>query len=153
MSRRSNTGLAVFFFLNSYVTVVAQETVKDTVRTETGIEGVSIRANTNKKSETALLQEQKKAIIQKQSVGSEEISRKGISNLEQGLTKITGINTVESRGLFVRGLEERYNTLLVNGLGTPSNNPFQKIIELKQFPTDIVAKFDVFKTYNANLYG
>ena len=39
-------------------------------------------------------------------MGAEEISRKGISNVEQGLTKVTGINSVEGRGLFVRGLEE-----------------------------------------------
>jgi hypothetical protein len=52
-----------------------------------------LRGNTNKKSESAILGEQRKAIVQKQSIGAEEISRKGISNLEQGLTKITGINT------------------------------------------------------------
>ncbi len=135
--------------------IFSQVTKTDSTKTkaEKVIEGVQLRGNTNKKSESAILGEQRKAIVQKQSIGAEEISRKGISNLEQGLTKITGINTVESRGLFVRGLEERYNSLLVNGLATPSNNPFQKIIELKQFPTDIVGKFDVYKTYNANLYG
>ena len=86
-------------------------------------------------------------------MGAEEISRKGISNIEQGLTKITGINTVEGRGLFVRGLEERYNYLLINGLGSPSNNPFQKIIALKQFPTDVVGKLNIYKTFNSNLYA
>lgn len=146
--------LAVLFLFTSGNLFFSQETKKDTVRAkEKSIEGVQLKGANNKKTENAILGEQRKAIIQKQSIGAEEISRKGISNLEQGLTKITGINTVESRGLFVRGLEERYNSLLVNGLATPSNNPFQKIIELKQFPTDIVGKFDVYKTYNANLYG
>lgn len=86
-------------------------------------------------------------------MGAEEISRKGISNVEQGLTKVTGINSVEGRGLFVRGLEERYSYLLINGLGSPSNNPFQKIIALKQFPTDVVGKLNIYKTFNADLYG
>ena len=147
--------LAALFLMASQQMIFSQVTKTDSTKTkaEKVIEGVQLRGNTNKKSESAILGEQRKAIVQKQSIGAEEISRKGISNLEQGLTKITGINTVESRGLFVRGLEERYNSLLVNGLATPSNNPFQKIIELKQFPTDIVGKFDVYKTYNANLYG
>lgn len=146
--------LAVLFLFTGTHLMFSQETKKDTVKAkEKSIEGVQLKGANNKKTETAILGEQRKAIVQKQSIGAEEISRKGISNLEQGLTKITGINTVESRGLFVRGLEERYNSLLVNGLATPSNNPFQKIIELKQFPTDIVGKFDVYKTYNANLYG
>lgn len=146
--------LAVLFLFTSGHLVFSQQTKKDSIRAkEKNIEGIQLKGANNKKTETAILGEQRRAIIQKQSIGAEEISRKGISNLEQGLTKITGINTVESRGLFVRGLEERYNSLLVNGLATPSNNPFQKIIELKQFPTDIVGKFDVYKTYNANLFG
>ncbi len=146
--------LAVLFLFTGNYLMFSQEIKKDTVKAkEKNIEGVQLKSANNKKTESAILGEQRKAIVQKQSIGAEEISRKGISNLEQGLTKITGINTVESRGLFVRGLEERYNSLLVNGMATPSNNPFQKIIELKQFPTDIVGKFDVYKTYNANLFG
>ncbi|NHW59224.1 Plug domain-containing protein, partial [Escherichia coli] len=97
-------------------------------------DGVQLKATINKKTETAVLQAVKKSSVQVQAMGSEEISRKGISNVEQSLTKITGVNTVEGKGLFVRGLEERYNTLLINGLGSPSNNPFLKIIALKQFP-------------------
>lgn len=150
MNTRKITLGALFFLGTSTTLLFAQEKKKET---EKDIEEVSIKATSNKKTETAILQDQKKAIIQKQSIGAEEISRKGISNIEQGLTKMTGITTVASRGIFVRGLEERYNTLLVNGLATPSNNPFQKIIALKQFPTDIVGKLDVYKTFNADLYG
>ncbi|MDH6250533.1 outer membrane receptor protein involved in Fe transport [Chryseobacterium sp. H1D6B] len=143
--------VAVIFLSGSLF--YAQEIRQDTVKKEKRIEGVVIQGNSNKKTETAVLGEQKKAIIQKQAVSAEEISRKGISNVEQGLTKVTGITTVEGRGLFVRGLEERYNYLLINGLGSPSNNPFQKIIALKQFPTDVVGKLNIYKTFNSNLYG
>lgn len=143
--------IAVLFLSGSVF--YAQETKRDTLAKEKKIEGVVIQGSSNKKTETAVLGEQKKAIIQKQAVSAEEISRKGISNVEQGLTKVTGITTVEGRGLFVRGLEERYNYLLINGLGSPSNNPFQKIIALKQFPTDVVGKLNIYKTFNSNLYG
>lgn len=143
--------IAVLFLSGSVF--YAQEIKQDTVKKENKIDGVVIQGSSNKKTETAVLGEQKKAIIQKQAVSAEEISRKGISNVEQGLTKVTGITTVEGRGLFVRGLEERYNYLLINGLGSPSNNPFQKIIALKQFPTDVVGKLNIYKTFNSNLYG
>ncbi len=143
--------IAVLFLSGSMF--YAQETKQDTIIKEKKIDGVVIQGSSNKKTETAVLGEQRKAIIQKQAVSAEEISRKGISNVEQGLTKVTGITTVEGRGLFVRGLEERYNYLLINGLGSPSNNPFQKIIALKQFPTDVVGKLNIYKTFNSNLYG
>ena len=107
----------------------------------------------SKETEQALLQEQQKAVEIKQSIGAQEMSRKGVSDVESGLTKVTGITKVESRGLFVRGLEDRYNNLLVNGLAVPSNSPFKKIIPLDLFPTDIVGYMDIFKTFNPNIYG
>jgi outer membrane receptor protein involved in Fe transport len=140
-------------FLCMPMSLLLAQNTQDTLKGEKKIDEVKIIGNTNKKTEAAVLGEQKKSIIQKQAVSAEEISRKGVSNVEQGLTKVTGITTVEGRGLFVRGLEERYNYLLINGLGSPSNNPFQKIIALKQFPTDVVGKLNIYKTFNSNLYG
>ncbi|POS01217.1 outer membrane receptor protein involved in Fe transport [Flavobacterium croceum DSM 17960] len=107
----------------------------------------------SREKETALLTEQKKAVEIKQSIGAQELSRKGVSDVEEGLTKITGITKVDGRGLFVRGLEDRYNNLLINDLAVPSNNPFKKIIALDLFPTDIVSVLETYKTFNSNLYG
>lgn len=117
------------------------------------METIVLETAVSKETETALLQEQQKAVEIKQSIGAQEMSRKGISDVEEGLTKITGITKVESRGLFIRGLEDRYNSLLVNGLAVPSNSPFKKITPLDLFPSDIVGYMDVFKTFNPNLFG
>lgn len=117
------------------------------------LKDVVIQNTVNREKETALLMEQKKAVEIKQSIGAQEMARKGVSNVEQGLTKITGISKVGSRGIFVRGLEDRYNNLLVNGLAVPSNNPYRKIIPLDMFSTDIVSVIDVYKTFNSNISG
>jgi len=117
------------------------------------LQDVVIQNTTSREKETALLLEQKKAVEIKQSIGAQEMSRKGINSVEEGLTKITGISKVESKGLFIRGLEDRYNNLLVNGLAVPSNSPFKKIIPLDQFPTDVVGYMDVYKTFNPDIYG
>jgi outer membrane receptor protein involved in Fe transport len=138
------------------ITVVANETTtidKEMGSTSVAIEDVIIEREVSRERETALLAEQQNAVEIKQAIGAQELSRKGIGDVEEGLTKITGITKVGSRGLFVRGLEDRYNNLLINDLAVPSNNPFQKIIPLDLFPTDIVAVVDVFKTFNANIYG
>lgn len=117
------------------------------------IEEVVVKVSVKKTTETALLKEQQKAVEMKQSIGSQEMERKGISDVEEGLTKVTGITKAESRGLFVRGLENRYNNLLINDLQAPSNSPFKKIIPLDLFPTDIVGVLGVFKTFNPNIPG
>jgi len=114
---------------------------------------VQVKGVAGKESETALLSLQKNAIEIKQGIGIQELSRKGVSDVEEGLTKITGITKVDGRGLFVRGLEDRYNNLLINGLAVPSNNPFKKIIPLDLFPTDIVSVLETYKTFNSGLYG
>lgn len=138
------------------VTAKANETV--TINRVLGsggykLEDVVVQKVSNREKETALLQEQKKAVEIKQSIGAQEMSRKGVSDVEEGLTKITGISKVDSRGIFVRGLEDRYNNLLINNLAAPTNNPFKKIIPLDIFSTDIVGVIDVFKTFNPNIYG
>lgn len=117
------------------------------------LKDVVIQNTVSREKETALLMEQKKAVEIKQSIGAQELSRKGVSDVEEGLTKITGITKVGSRGLFVRGLEDRYNNLLINDLAAPTNNPYKKIIPLDLFPTDIVSVIDVYKTFNPNIYG
>ncbi|MCC9061975.1 TonB-dependent receptor [Flavobacterium piscisymbiosum] len=117
------------------------------------LKDVVVKSTASKEKETALLLEQKNAVVIKQSIGAQEMSRKGVSDVEEGLTKITGITKVDGRGLFVRGLEDRYNSLLLNDLAVPSNNPFKKIIPLDIFPTDIVSVLETYKTFNPNLYG
>ena len=94
------------------VTVVADETVTINRALGSGsytLKDVVVRNTASREKETALLLDQKQAVVIKQSIGAQEMARKGVSDVEEGLTKITGISKVESRGLFVRGLEDRYN--------------------------------------------
>lgn len=138
------------------VTVKTNETTTVSLSLSSGgytLKDVVVKSTANKEKETALLLDQKNAVVIKQSIGAQEMSRKGVSDVEEGLTKITGISKVGSRGLFVRGLEDRYNNLLINDLAAPSNSPFSKIVPLDLFPTNIVGVIDVYKTFNPNIYG
>nr|WP_315149246.1 TonB-dependent receptor [uncultured Flavobacterium sp.] len=139
------------------VTVTTNETVKLDNSLGSGsykLKDVVIKSNGGgREKETALLLDQKEAVVIKQSIGAQEMSRKGVSDVEEGLTKVTGITKVDGRGLFIRGLEDRYNNLLVNDLQTPSNSPFKKIIPLDLFPSDIVGVLNIYKTFNPNISG
>lgn len=162
LSVNAGTYTIVFSFLG-YENIEVPVTVKSgeeiTINKALGsgsytLNDVVVKSNGgSREKETALLLDQKKAIEIKQSIGSQEMTRKGVGNVQEGLTKITGVSKVESRGLFVRGLEERYNNLLINDLQVPSNSPFKKIIPLDLFPTDIVGVLNVYKTFNPNIPG
>ncbi len=139
------------------VTVQENETSTLNITLDSGegikLNDVVVKVKASREKETALILEQKNAVVIKQSIGAQEMSRKGISDVEEGLTKITGISKVGDRGVFVRGLEDRYNSLLLNGLAAPSNTPYKKIIPLDLFPTDIVSVIEVFKTSNPSISG
>lgn len=117
------------------------------------LEEVMITAVKSRDSEVALLLDQKNAIQMQQSIGAEELSRKAVSNVEQGVSKVSGITMVQDRGVFVRGLDDRYNYLLVNGLPLASSDPDFKIIPLSYIATSIVSSVDVLKTFSPSLYS
>ncbi|HBD25616.1 TonB-dependent receptor [Flavobacterium sp.] len=108
----------------------------------------------SKEKESALLQEQQKAVEIKQSIGAEEISKKGISDVAAAVAKTSGISKQEgSSDIFVRGLGDRYNSTTMNGLPLPSNNPSTKNMSLDVFSTDIVEYIGIDKTFNYKNYG
>jgi hypothetical protein len=77
---------------------------------------VVIEVQVNKEKESALLQDQQKAVEIKQSIGAQELSRKGVSDVATAVTKTTGITKQEGSGnIFVRGLGDRYNSTTMNG--------------------------------------
>ncbi|MCZ8197047.1 MAG: TonB-dependent receptor [Flavobacterium sp.] len=111
-------------------------------------------AGKNREKESALLLEQKKAVEIKQSIGAQEMSRKGVSDAAAAVSKVSGISKQEgSSGIFVRGLGDRYNSTSLNGLPLPSNEPTNKNVALDLFSTDVIQSIGVSKTYYTDTYG
>jgi len=118
------------------------------------LQDVVIQNTINREKESVLLLDQKKAVEIKQSIGAQEMSRKGVSDVAGAVIKTTGITKQEGTGnIFVRGLGDRYNSTTMNGLPIPSNNPERKNINLDIFSTDIVESVGIDKVYSSKLYG
>ncbi|RZN83706.1 MAG: TonB-dependent receptor [Winogradskyella sp.] len=118
------------------------------------LDEVVIKTTAKKETETALLLDQKKATTIKQSIGAQELSRKGISDAAGAVTKISGISKQEGGGnVYVRGLGDRYLNTTYNGLTLPSNDIEKKNMDLNLFSSDIIQNVGVSKTYAANFYG
>lgn len=118
------------------------------------LDEVVITTTTRRESETALLLDQKKAVEIKQSIGAEELSRKGIGNAAAAVSKISGISKQEgSSNVYVRGLGDRYQNTTLNGLSLPSNDVNKKNINLDLFSTDIIENVSIAKAYSSKFYG
>ncbi len=111
---------------------------------------VVVVAKKNRENENMLLLEQQKAVIAVQSVGVKELSRKGVSDAEGAVTKVSGISKQEGvKNVFVRGLGDRYNSTTFNGFAVPSEDPEYKNISLDFFGTDIIQSVGVNKVFSA----
>lgn len=117
------------------------------------LDAVMLEVETSRAKESVLLTEQKQSKIMLEAIGAQEMARKGVSNVAEAVTKISGVTKQDSRGVVVRGLGERYNFLTVNGLPIITGNPDKKIIPLDNFTTDIVRNINVYKTFQSDLYG
>ncbi len=116
------------------------------------LEAVVVEARGDKANGNILLLERKNASLAVENIGARELSEKGFSDVESGLTNISGIAKA-SRGLFVRGLGDRYNNAYLNGLPLPSANPDKKVFELDLLPVSIVRNIDVTKFYNVDQFA
>ena len=118
------------------------------------LDEVLIQTTVRKETETALLLDQKKATTIKQSIGAQELARKGVSDAAGAVSKISGISKQEGGGnVYVRGLGDRYLNTTYNGLTLPANNIEKKNMDLGLFSSDVIQNVGVSKTYAANFYG
>ena len=111
---------------------------------------VVVVAKKNRENENMLLLEQQKAVIAVQSVSVKELSRKGVSDAEGAVTKVSGVSKQDGvKNVFVRGLGDRYNATTFNGFSLPSEDPEYKNISLDFFGTDIIQSVGVNKAFSA----
>lgn len=143
------------FYKEGVVVSVGEVTTLDITIAEDveALAEVVVEAKADKASENILLMQRKEAAIAIESIGSRELSARGVSDVKAGLVKMSGVSQVSSRGVYVRGLGDRYNNAYLNGLPLPSPNPNLKVIELDLFPTSIVRNIDVSKTYQVSQFG
>jgi hypothetical protein len=115
------------------------------------IAGVDVVARLNRESENILLLDQKKAMIATRQIGVAELSRKGMGDAESAVSAVAGVSKQDGvKNVFVRGLGDRYNATLLNGMPVPSEDPEYKNIALSFFEADIIKNIGVDKVFGVD---
>ena len=156
------THTVVFSFLGykpveKVLTVKADETiiVNQLMSAEEGVslDEIVVKSTKGKESVSALLLEQKKAVVIKESIGAQTLAKTGVSNAANATTKISGVAKSEGSGnIYIRGLGDRYLSTTMNGLPIPSDDVENKNINLDLFSTNIIQNVGISKTYATNNY-
>lgn len=74
--------------------------------------------------------------------------RTGDSEIGDALRRVTGLSLSQGRFPIVRGLNERYSTVTINGSPLPSPEPLRRVVPLDIIPTAILSGSLVQKTYS-----
>ena len=103
-------------------------------------------------SEVGLINEKKESDEVESSIGKTELTKKNISNAEEGIKKVTGV-TISNNKVNIRGLDDRYNQVTVNKFPIPSNNTDQKNIDLGLIPRSFIGSMKIRKTYTPSQWS
>lgn len=114
---------------------------------------VTVSARKNLEGEKTLQLERQKASFAIENMGAKEMSLKGVGNVQEGVTKLTGISVAGTGQLIVRGLGDRYSSTTLNGLPIASPNPDNKLIPLDIFPAATVQNITVSKVYEVGSFA
>ncbi|MCI0538069.1 MAG: TonB-dependent receptor, partial [Verrucomicrobiales bacterium] len=100
-----------------------------------------------------LLQERQQGSSLLDSIGSEKFSRAGATDATDIVSKLPGITISESKNPIVRGLNERYVGMQLNGADVPSPDPYRKSAPLDLFPANVIDRIVVNKSFTPDMPG
>ena len=104
-------------------------------------------------SVSSLVDERKETNVVSDFVGAEQMAKSGDSDAAAALTRVAGLTLIDGKYAVVRGMEDRYTTVLMNGALMRSPDPSSKSVDLDLFPASILDSIEVQKTYSADVPG
>lgn len=113
-----------------------------TNKLETAVVSVSFK----KASVAGLYATQKNAASVTDGISAEQIARTPDNDMGQVLKRVTGVTTVNNRNVIVRGMSDRYNQAMLDGVVIPSTSQNRRDFSFDIIPTEMVSSVVVNKT-------
>lgn len=130
---------------------VTQSTVEDfqviLEQKVTSLQGVTVKTSVRKETTNALIQFQKNTNAVAQVISAESIRRSPDKNTGEALKRVTGLSIQDGKYLIVRGLSDRYNQAMLNGILLSSTEPDRKSFSFDIFPASVIDNIIVNKTF------
>ena len=119
----------------------------------TELSGVEVEGSYSEGGQELYTDERRATAAVTEAVSAEQIARTGDSDAASTLKRVTGLSVVDGRYVFVRGLGDRYSSVLLNGAQIPSPDPTRRVVPLDLFPTELLEGVVIQKSYGADLPG
>ncbi len=118
------------------------------------LEGVTVKSSSTKKETiNSLIAYQKNTSTVAQVVSAESIRRSPDKNTGEVLKRVSGTSIQEGKYLVVRGLSDRYNQAMLNGVLMGSTEPDRKTFSFDIFPASMIDNIIINKSFVPELTG
>lgn len=136
-------------------TVVADSAASGVPASDSGvfIGSITVEAQADDSTASALLAERKNAPMISDSIGTEEMKKSTGSDAADAVKRVTGISIQGDKYVYVRGLGERYSNTSLNGSKIPSTEFEKKVVPFDLFPSGLLDTIRVSKSYMADKPG
>jgi outer membrane receptor protein involved in Fe transport len=118
-----------------------------------GLEAVVVTAQRETNTVVSLIREIKLAEQVAVGVSAEQISRTQDRDAAQVIRRVPGVSLVDNRFVIVRGLSQRYNAVMLNGVLTPSSEVDVKSFSFDLVPSSVIDRMLIFKSGAGELPG
>jgi len=114
---------------------------------------VVIKSSARKESVAALIAYQKNTPVVAQVISAEAIRRSPDKNTGEVLKRVPGLSIQDGKYLIVRGLADRYNQAMLNGVLMGSTEPDRKTFSFDIFPSSIIDNIIINKAFVPEMSG
>ena len=111
------------------------------------------RSSARKESTVSLIQFQKNTNTVAAVISAESIRRSPDKNTGEVLKRVPGTSVQEGKYLIVRGLSDRYNFAMLNGIPLTSTEPDRKTFSFDIFPASLIDNIIINKAFVPELPG
>lgn len=114
---------------------------------------VITRTKAKAESIKSLLVAQKNSITVSDGISAESIKRTPDRTTSDVLKRVSGVSIQDNKFVIIRGLNDRYNTALINGAPLPSSEPDRKAFSFDIFPANMLDNLVITKTASPDMPG
>jgi outer membrane receptor protein involved in Fe transport len=122
--------------------------------TETEVlQTVTVTATAKRNSYANLLLIQQKSTSVVTGISAAQMRLSPDRNTADVLKRVSGASVQENKFVVIRGLSDRYNGALINGLSLPSTEPDKRAFSYDIFPSNLLDNLIIYKTATPDLPG
>lgn len=118
-----------------------------------GMKEVTIKATLKKENLSSLLVQQKNLATISDGISAESIRRTPDRNTSDVLKRVSGVSINEGKFAVVRGLPDRYNMAMLNGMVLPSTEADRKAFSFDMFPSSLLDNITILKAATPDMQG